>query len=325
MVLPASCGSSAGELVSLPSNKPLVSTRKGEAPLLATQRGIRAEDALVSCCNLLCSIVPCPTIDRGPRDEGATFVAWSARTAHCCRKVSMKAFIMTLVLLCIADTVVSEENSVSSEAEQRRARSIALLKKEGVPFIEHLPLIETAADIRPRSTEEVALRAIALAVVAVKGETLDQKLALEIVKRFDIRSALSPDERAFIDDPSPSQHDRVQFAWRYEGLGVMLWALGFEEELGRPDKIVDVAKAVGVLRDLGRDGFIAKAKLRPIEQILDQADLIYRYHWAVTDARVNGRLAPAGLDPGVVYERHYSLNWLMRYADQEWDDISTDT
>ena len=27
--------------------------------------------------------------------------------------------------------------------------------------------------------------------------------------------------------------------------GVMLWALGFEEELGRPDKIVDVPRAVG--------------------------------------------------------------------------------
>jgi hypothetical protein len=200
-----------------------------------------------------------------------------------------------------------------------------VLKKEGVPYIEHLPLIETAAEIKPRSTEEVALRAIALAVVAVKGETLDQKLTLELVKRFDVRSAFSPDERAFIDNPTPSERDRVQFAWRYEALGVMLWALGFEQELGRPDKIVDVPRAVGILRDLGRDGFVAKAKLRSMDHILDQADLIYRYHWAVTDARVNNRQAPAGLDPGVVYERHYALNWLIRYSDQEWDEVSTDT
>lgn len=232
---------------------------------------------------------------------------------------------MMLVSLCMVGTVVSEENGVSSEAEQRKARSVAVLKKEGVPYIEHLPLIEAAAEIKPRSTEEVALRAIALAVVAVKGETVDQKLALDLVKRFDIRSALSPEERAFIDNPSPSERDRVQFAWRYEALGVMLWALGFEEELGRPDKLVDVPKAVGVLRDLGRDGFIAKAQLRSVDEILDQADLIYRYHWAVTDARVNARQAPAGLDPGVVYERHYALNWLIRYADQGWDDVSTDT
>ncbi|MFN5229343.1 MAG: DUF4272 domain-containing protein [Planctomycetota bacterium] len=23
--------------------------------------------------------------------------------------------------------------------------------------------------------------------------------------------------------------------------------------------------------------------------------------------------------------RHYALNWLIRYMDQEWDDVSTDT
>jgi hypothetical protein len=221
--------------------------------------------------------------------------------------------------------VCSKENDVNSEAEARKARSIAVLRKEGVPYVEHLPPIETATEIKPRSTQEVALRAIALAVVAVKGETLDQKLALELVQRFDIRSALSPDERAFIDDPTPSEHDRVQFAWRYEGLGVMLWALNFEPELGRPDRIVDVPRAVGLLRDLGRDGFIANAKLRPVDELLDQADLIYRYHWAVVNARVTGKQPPAGLDPGIVYERHYALNWLIRYSDQEWDEVSTDT
>lgn len=210
-------------------------------------------------------------------------------------------------------------------AEQRKARSIAVLKREQVPYIEHLPTIETASEINPRTSEEVALRAIALAVVAVKGETGDHPLGLDLVKQFNVRSALSPAERAFIDDPEPSEQTRVQFTWRYESLGVMLWALGFIEDLGRPDSIVDVPLAVGILRDLGRDGFVSKAKLRPLEDILDQADLIYRYHWAVTDARISGRESPAELDRTIVYERHYALNWLIRYMDQHWDDISTDT
>lgn len=58
---------------------------------------------------------------------------------------------------------------------------------------------------------------------------------------------------------------------------------------------------------------------------LEQADLIYRYHWAVTDARVNAKDTPAGLDKGVVYERHCALNWLIGYMEQEWDEITTDT
>jgi len=71
--------------------------------------------------------------------------------------------------------------------------------------------------------------------------------------------------------------------------------------------------------------FLRDARLRSQPEILDQADLIYRYHWAVVDARINNKPAPAGLDPGVAMERHYALNWLVGYMDQDWDDISTDT
>ena len=60
--------------------------------------------------------------------------------------------------------------------------------------------------------------------------------------------------------------------------------------------------------------------------MLDQADLIYRLHWCVVDARLrNQPEPPADLQPGVVYERHYALNWLRGYHNADWDDVSTDT
>jgi Domain of unknown function (DUF4272) len=105
----------------------------------------------------------------------------------------------------------------------------------------------------------------------------------------------------------------------------MLWSLGFIDELPRPDKICDVPSAVSFLRDLGREAFLKKATLRSAREILDAADLIYRYHWATTDARIKNQPAPAGLDPGVFQERHYALNWLVGYSDQEWDDVRTGT
>lgn len=43
------------------------------------------------------------------------------------------------------------------------------------------------------------------------------------------------------------------------------------------------------------------------------------------DARVGGKPAPKGLHPGIVYERHYALNWLIGYAGLGWDDLRTDT
>jgi MinD superfamily P-loop ATPase len=49
-----------------------------------------------------------------------------------------------------------------------------------------------------------------------------------------------------------------------------------------------------------------------------------RYDRAVTEAQINGKPTPADLNPSVVEERHYVLNWLTWYAD-EWDDVTTDT
>ena len=43
--------------------------------------------------------------------------------------------------------------------------------------------------------------------------------------------------------------------------------------------------------------FLENSKMRSMEEILDEADLIYRYDWACVDARVNGKDAPSELDP----------------------------
>jgi hypothetical protein len=58
---------------------------------------------------------------------------------------------------------------------------------------------------------------------------------------------------------------------------------------------------------------------------MDMSDLIYRLHWAVRDATLSGKKPPGRLNPSVVYEWHYGVNWLTCYEDQEWDEVSTDT
>jgi Domain of unknown function (DUF4272) len=190
---------------------------------------------------------------------------------------------------------------------------------------QYLPVIETEAEARKRTKVEVAYRALALLAVAVKGEGLEQEMVERIKRDYGLASHLTPKEAAFVRDKNPSQHDRIQFSWRYEAAWVLLWALGYVEDLKPPSVICDVPRAVSIMKERSAEQFIADARLRPLAQILDEADLIYRYNWAVVDARVNGDPAPSGLDPGVVQERHHALNWLIGYMEQEWDDVSTDT
>ena len=221
--------------------------------------------------------------------------------------------------------IMEKDVQPSSEALARKEKSIAKLKQQNVPTIQHLPAIEDSVSAKKRTKEEIAHRAIALCIVSVKGEGLEQTTVQDLVKRYNAQDYFTPAEKKFIENPAPTQKDRVQFSWQYEDYWVMLWALGYIDTLDYPTNACDVAKAVKFLHGKTTEEFIANAKLRELSEIIDEADMIYRYDWAVVNARVKKQDSPAGLDGGVVMERHHALNWLIGYMDQEWDDVTTDT
>lgn len=250
-----------------------------------------------------------------------------------------KRFVWTIVLMSFMAMDLAHASSrneqrmedsatemlASSEQMERKGRSEAVLRAEGVPINEFLPAIEAEDEVTARRVEEIAHRALALLVVALKGEGLEQSLVEKIIKEYALSVHFSPMERAFITNPAPTKQDRIQFSWRYEAAWTLLWALGYVEKLGKPSTICDVPRAVTFMHERSAKQFISEAKPRSTTEILDESDRIYRYHWAVVDARLNGRTPPAGLEPGVTQERHHALNWLIGYMDQDWDDISTDT
>jgi hypothetical protein len=199
------------------------------------------------------------------------------------------------------------------------------MRTQGVPVNEWLPVIESETEVAPRSKEEVAMRAAATLVVALKGEGLGQVHVDDIVRDYRLAGWLTPEEKRFIDNPATTEGERNTHVWRYEAANVLLWALGYVATLDAPRTGCDPSKLAVLLKENPREQFIAKARLRPMSEILDQADLIYRYRWALDDARIKQQPAPAGLVDDVAMERHHALNWLTRYADQAWDDISLDT
>ncbi|MGW1422283.1 DUF4272 domain-containing protein [Bradyrhizobium manausense] len=221
---------------------------------------------------------------------------------------------------------LSVENAgISAEAIDRKLRSEKVLRAEGVPVLATLPVIETTAEALKRSKEEVALRTLCVLFVAAKGEGLGEELVERLLESYELRAHLTPEELAFVLDKSPSQHDRIQFTWRHEAAWTLLWALGFVAQLGKPAQICDVGFAASTMAERTTSEFIEDSELRPISEILDQADLIYRYHWAVRNARIKGQQVPAALEPGVTKERHHALNWLIGYDDEAWDDVTTHT
>ena len=214
---------------------------------------------------------------------------------------------------------------VSSEQEERKQRSIKILTSNSIPFMKHLPVIVSESEIELRSKVEICERAMALCLVAAYAEGLEKEFIDKKINEFQIANCFSPKEKYFLALPSFDTTIKAQFLWRYESLWVLLWSLGYVKNLETPTKICDVPFSVKTINDKGRESFIQNANLRSKTEILDQADLIYRYHWATTEARIKNNPMPGNLDNSVVYERHYALNWLISTKNQAWDDISTDT
>jgi hypothetical protein len=212
-----------------------------------------------------------------------------------------------------------------NESTLRKRRSIEILKTQEIPFISWLPEIEDTNTSLRRSTEEVSYRAMALCVVAEKAEGLEKQIVDKIITDCRLDGYFTEKEQQFINDQKSDEVTKIQFLWRYEAYWVLLWALGFINKLDYPDKICDVPLAVSFLSERSASEFIQEAKLRGQDEILNEADLIYRYHWAVINNKLKAIEPPGGLDRSIVYERHYALNWLIGYGKSGWDEISTDT
>ncbi len=220
------------------------------------------------------------------------------------------------------------ENIVATPAQrERRNRSEAFCRARNIP-VYHNPnslFVETDEKTTIRSQNEVVDRALALCYVALKGEGLEQDMLDKMDKDYHISAKLSPEEKSYATASSPTDQQKTDAVWRYESLDVLLWALGYTDSLIYPDKSCDVATDVGIIHDLNEKDFRQKARLRSKKEILDQADLILRLHWACVEARLKNATAPAGLEEELVFERHRILNWLINYMNQDWDDVVTDT
>jgi hypothetical protein len=221
------------------------------------------------------------------------------------------------------------------ERVARRNRSVEFLRGKGIYVTEWLPLIEGEEEAHFRTVQEVALRAAALLTVALHAEVLmtesmDVKKARSysdnVTKTFGCNSAFSPEEKAFLKNKSPEEREVIRFSWQYECLSVMLWALGLIEELSFPDRICDVGASVRIMSGHNSlEKLIAASTLRSHDELLDQADLIYRMDWGCVDARIKGLPMPRKLEGGVVMERHKCLNWLIGTDNAEWDNVDVST
>jgi hypothetical protein len=209
-------------------------------------------------------------------------------------------------------------------SQTRKERSEIFLTATRVTVNHNLPALKEYDRIKPPA--DVARRTLILVAIlnVIKKNKPDHILAW--LKKHSLLNDATVDEKVILQERVIHDHDRLKLSWRAEAVWVFLWALGIVPDLGLPVSLCDLSdpKLWETIPGPGKDpaSFLDGAALRPVDDILNMRDLLYRIHWAVTDALLNRRAVTFNHD--VVYEWHYALNWI---ADPlvKWQDVKTNT
>lgn len=214
---------------------------------------------------------------------------------------------------------------IFDSAKERRERACSRLAMLGLATPDSLPPTVADEEALLRDAAEVARRAVVLLAVAMRAEGIAQPKVIKFLQQRGVTKSVSPQEKEFLQQASPDEAQMRKLTWRYEALWTLLWALARIDELGPPGSQCDARRAIKLVNETPSDQLIGQATLRPASEILDELDFYYRAHWHAVNAQQEGRPSHAGLDPDVIFERHYALNWLATYMYQAWDDVGTDT
>ncbi|KAA2242604.1 DUF4272 domain-containing protein [Chitinophaga agrisoli] len=224
-------------------------------------------------------------------------------------------------------SVPAEHIVATKDQQDRRMRSEAYCTVHEVPVYINPNSMFTDAEssVTIRTKDEIADRAIGLFYAGMKSGNLEPQFMDEMNQKFDAVNKLTQQEKEFIFAPAPTPQQTANADWGYESLHVLLWALGYIDSLDYPSHTCDVDLDTKIMFNTSDMPFREQAKLRSKQEILDQADLILRLHWACVEARLANKAAPGKLNEEVVMERHRALNWLIRYGNAGWDEVPTDT
>jgi hypothetical protein len=138
---------------------------------------------------------------------------------------------------------------------------------------------------------------------------------------------VSSTEQALLLAETPIERQTIDATWRCESLQTLLWCIGKLREMPPASKLCSVPAMLDLMPEPGGKltEFYRDLELRSEAEFNELYARTHYQHWQVGDAQIHGKPMPADLDPGVIYERHYAMNWVRYYEDDGWDEVTTDT
>ncbi|PKL33575.1 MAG: hypothetical protein CVV45_07070 [Spirochaetae bacterium HGW-Spirochaetae-10] len=202
-----------------------------------------------------------------------------------------------------------------------REQTIVQLKSSGVEIPAHLPLLEADSELSPKNGDDVARKIAALGMVIGMGYGADHAVLIDGIESADLWPYVSPREAERLKNSSlVSDQDRIDFQWLAECVYAFAWCLDIVElnpTCSCPDNLASLTVPGNKPAE-----FVKNRCLRPMTEILQQADLHYCLHWHERQRRLEGLDGLVG--EGIVWERRRALDWVIGVS-EDWDNMPADT
>ncbi len=201
-----------------------------------------------------------------------------------------------------------------------RLETLAHLR--GLGITEEVALPGFPCESKVRSLREVVSRCLAMFVTVAVAFDFDRERARYWLSQFALEQSLSESEREFISSPKA---DPTNFRAKVESLLAVSWSLNLVQNIPAnqlcPNNFVSTFPNLKL--NEGPDLLIRKCYIRPLAEILRQADLYYCLHWYVRELRFGLLHGRAPLPEYVIVERRRSFEWVL--SGEDWDSVRLDT
>jgi hypothetical protein len=209
-------------------------------------------------------------------------------------------------------------------AKDLKTETEAYLKKRGYPVNPHLPQIEELDDLRIASSLDIRRRCLILASVCGRAYGAKYELVVPWIDDHGLRQFCTEGEVELIDEKRPSESQKAPFRLQPEALWEFGWVLKIIPSVDHFKPCSE--NLVHMFPKPGEDpsAFLGSTELQDSEALHREADRLYRIHWAVRDAALNGRKPPNGQGEYLTLYRLQAINWTVQ-SDVPWDEVDVST
>lgn len=214
---------------------------------------------------------------------------------------------------------IDESKIIFSEQDRKRiAKNCDIMKKNKLPYNENMKLIPFDAVVKVKTKEEIAKQMIREFIIAQKAinrlngisdiqDPAFVEMALKYQPGDDVYNMLSRISKGEIDEIELNQ-----LAYLYEGVNVYMWVLGLTSK-PHQNKLSDFRfTGYSLYKYNNINEILNSCNMKSYDDIMEFADLITRYEWALIELSQNGQ-ASKKVNKDCIIEQKRAIDFVISF------------